>query len=57
MASLQLYASIILRSPFFIDLAQGGCGCSGIMDTINATNTHSPTTKLPSEFYDKAAQS
>lgn len=26
---------------------------SGIMDTINATDAHGPSTKLPSEFYDK----
>lgn len=29
---------------------------SGIMDTINATDAHGPTTKLPAEFYDKKAR-
>jgi hypothetical protein len=57
MASLQLYAIIILQYPFCIDLAQGGYGCSGIMDTINATDVHGLTAKLPSEFYNKATQS
>ncbi|KAL4915495.1 histidine phosphatase superfamily [Aspergillus aurantiobrunneus] len=29
---------------------------SGIQDTINATDSHGPVTRLPSEFYDKKAR-
>ncbi|KIW05015.1 hypothetical protein, variant [Verruconis gallopava] len=29
---------------------------SGIMDTVNATLAHGPTTRLPKEFYDKKAR-